>query len=89
MGAQHWKDPDAILDFAVDWGAWLDDDTIVTATWVVPAGLTMTAESHTATTHTIWLSGGAARHSYAVTSRITTSGGRADDRTFNVNVAER
>ena len=34
------KDPEAVLDYTVDWGIWLDTDTISTSNWTVPAGIT-------------------------------------------------
>lgn len=83
------KDPDAILDYTVDWSRWLDTDTILTSQWTVPTGLTQASSSNTATSATAWLSGGAAGQSYTVTNRITTTGGRTDDRSFTIRVEER
>jgi hypothetical protein len=80
------KDPSAKLDFSIDWSAWLGSDTIATAEWTVPDGITKSLESKTTTTTTIWLVGGTAHQQYAVTCRITTNGGRIDDRTIYVKV---
>jgi hypothetical protein len=78
------KDPNSVLDYTVDWydEGWLGIDTIATSTWIVPTGLTNIAESHTTKIATIWLSGGTAGTNYEVTNRITTAGGRTDDRTI-------
>jgi hypothetical protein len=83
------KDPDAILDYAVDWEAWLGTDTIASVAWTVPAGLTLDAQSHTDTVATVWLSGGTAGQSYALGCAVTTAGGRVDERTLTIVVVER
>ena len=84
------KDPDATLDYLIDWSDWLDDDTISTSTWTVADGITQEAgATKTATTTTVWISGGTAGMSYAVTNHIVTTAGREDDRTFVVRVRER
>ena len=64
------KDPDATLDYIIDWSEWLDTDTISTSTWTVPTGLTNVSDSNTTTTATIWLSGGTAGQRYTVSNRI-------------------
>lgn len=87
------KDPDAVLDYACDWSAWLSGDTIASSTWTVPDGLTEGTgdyeSTHTATEALVWLSGGTAGRTYAVTNRITTTEGREDERTIYVRVRER
>ena len=85
-------DPQAKLDYAVDWSAWLQSgETISASTWTVPAGITeATPEpSNTATVATIWLTGGTAGQLYTVTNHITTSMGREDDRSLFLRVIER
>jgi len=91
MGAevQFTKDPNAVLDYQVNWAAWLGADTISTSAWTVPAGLTKGAEANTTTTTTVWLSSGTAGSVYTVTNRIVTAGGRTEDRSFEIRVAER
>lgn len=83
------KDPDAETDYTVDWTAWLAGDTIVGASWLVPAGLVVEQQSHTAAAATVWLSGGADGGDYRVTSRVVTAAGRRDDRTFLLLVRSR
>jgi hypothetical protein len=83
------KDPDAILDYAVDWSRWLAGDTIAASVWIVPTGLTKATESNTATKAIVWLSGGSAGQNYTVTNRITTAAGRTEDRSFTIRVEER
>jgi hypothetical protein len=83
------KDPNAVLDYSVDWNRWLNTDTIAASEWIVPTGLTKVSDTNTTKAATVWLSGGAAGQSYTVTNRITTAGGRAEDRSFIVKVEER
>ena len=90
--ARHIKDPDATLDYVINWAAWLGEvsDTIDSAVWDVPAGLTEAAPSTvTTTTTTVWLSGGTVGESYEVRCRITTAGGRIDDRSILIRCVER
>ena len=82
------KDPNAILDYSIDWSDWLDTDEISTSTWTVPAGITKTDESNTTTIATIWLSGGTAGTTYSLLNRITTTGGRTADQTFKIYMKE-
>lgn len=85
-------DPQAKLDYAVDWSAWLQSgETINASTWTVPAGITQSTPepSNTATVATIWLTGGTIGQLYAVTNHITTSMGREDDRSLFLRVVER
>jgi len=85
------KDPQAVLDYAIDWTKWLDEvgDSIETSTWIVPTGLTKVTETNTSKLATVWLSGGTVGENYTVTNRITTVGGRADDRSITIRVRER
>lgn len=83
------KDPNAVLDYSIDWTRWLAGDQIATSQWQVPVGLTMITDTATTTKTTVWLSGGVAGQSYTVTNRITTTGGRTEDRSFTLSVEER
>jgi hypothetical protein len=89
--AQSWiKDPDADLDYQIDWSDWLDDDeTIVSSAWILPEGITSDQDDDTDTTATIWLQGGEAGADHRVTNRIATSAGRIEDRTIVIRVRER
>lgn len=81
-----YKDPDASLDYRVDWEDWLNSDTISSVAWTVGSGLTQGTTTNTTLVATIWLSGGTAGTDYEVTCRITTASGRVNDRTFVVRV---
>jgi len=74
------KDPDAVLDYVVDWTSWLAGDTISSAQVVTyDAGITVESDSVDGDLHTIWLSGGTVGTGYTITSRITTGLGRTQD----------
>ena len=83
------KDPDAILDYALNWTKWLEGDTISTGTWTIDAGPTIASQNVSGGIVTMFLSGGADGVSYAARCRITTTGGRTDDRTIQIQVRER
>lgn len=95
------KDPNAVLDYHVCWQDWLAGDTIASAAWTVPVGLTKDSQSINSgavtidgTSHpansvaTVWLSGGTAGQEYSVVCRVTTAAGRINDRTFRVRMVE-
>lgn len=85
------KDPNARLDYTIDWGAWLspNNDTISSASVpVAPAGLTVQNTTWTATQTTTWITGGSSGQTYDVTVRINTVGGRTDDRTIAIQCKE-
>ena len=84
------KDPNAVLDYSIEWSKWLAGDQIQTSAWSVSDPvIEATNDSRTATRTTVWLSGGAAGQAYTVTNHITTSGGRTDERSFLVQVQDR
>ena len=80
------KDPDDVLDYAVDWAERLAGDTISSASWIVPEGITVDDSSFTGTVATIWLSGGTSGRLYRITSRITTVAGRQMDHAVSLFV---
>lgn len=83
------KDPNAVLDYIINWAAFLGADAILSDSWIVPTGITSVTETNTSTTSTIWLSGGTVGEKYALTNRIVTAGGRTEDRTIYVRVEEK
>lgn len=80
------KDPDATLDYKVDWSDWLGADTISTSSFTVPSGITEDTSTNSTTTATVWLSGGTVGERYKVINRIVTAGGRTADRTLYIKV---
>lgn len=83
------KDPNAELDYTVNWASYLGADTISSSDWTVPDGITNELEANTTTTATVWLSGGTVGTKYHLVNRIVTAGGRTDDRSVYVKVKER
>lgn len=89
MATSFSKDPDAVLDYAVDWSSWLvEGDTITGSEWTVADGLTMDDDSFTDTSAVIWLSGGTLGERYTVVNRITTEQGRVEDQTLMFAIKE-
>ena len=84
------KDPDAYLDYILDWSEWLGADTISTASWEAsPSGITVASTTTTTTLAAVWLSGGVHGTDYDVRCRVVTAGGRTDDRTIRLQVRHR
>ena len=83
------QDPNATLDYTVDWNLWLDGDTISTSVWVVESPLVNEADSNTITTTNIFISGGVHGENYVLTNSISTVSGRSDDRSIELRVRNR
>lgn len=89
--ASYKKDPNATLDYTVDWGPYLTPlgDTIASVLWVLSSGLAQVSVSNTTTAATIFVSGGVVDADETLTCRITTAGGRIDDRTITLKIVSR
>jgi hypothetical protein len=85
------KDPDAILDYPIDYSAWLLDlnDTYYAHTTSVTGGITVDASSYLGGCIIPMISGGNVGETASFTIHIITTGGREDDRTFWLNIVER
>ena len=87
------KDPGATLPYGLDFTDWLVDDlasdTIASATWTVPTGLTKESEILTTTKAGVVLSGGTAGATYDVVCHFVTAGGYEDERTLRIYCAQR
>lgn len=86
------KDPDAFLDYTLDWSQWLQGDSILSTSFTITgddAVLQIGFATTTPTTATVWLSGGTDGALYGVTCEVTTAQGRIDDRSFQIQVNER
>lgn len=87
------KDPDEDKDYGVDWSGKLAGDTISSSSWILDAlatsdGLGTHSESKTATTTTVWFTGGVRGHSYLITNRVITTGGRTYDKTSKLKMKD-
>jgi hypothetical protein len=72
------KNPADVVDYTFDWIQVLkalDDDSIVSATWVAP-GLSLGPQSILGTATSVFISGGVDGQNYTVTCTILTTGGR-------------
>ncbi len=92
--ARRTKDPQAVLDYTIDWlsdGWLLSGDTLSQSVWSADPGITIDSTSIDIPNGktVVWLSGGTVGHTYKVTNSITTTGGRKDDRTLEIVVQER
>jgi hypothetical protein len=86
------KDPNAILDYPIDYTAWLADitDTYSSHSVIVAAGsIAVQSSGYSSGKIIVWLSGGTVGETAAFTIRIVTFGGRTDDRTFYLKIKER
>jgi hypothetical protein len=92
MSNQFSKDPQATLDFKWDWSNWLANSEVISSvTITAPTGITVSNQSNTTNTVTVWLSGGTAGVNYDVTCKITTSNtpARIDERTISITCVDR
>lgn len=81
------KDPDEIIDYALDWRPRLvNGDTIQSASWILPDGITVTDPSYDADHHFLWLAGGTLGQTYSFVSRVVTAEGRTMDQTVKITV---
>lgn len=86
------KDPEAVLDYSVDWTDFLETaETIFSSQWFSPAGITVDSNGHTNKVATVWLSGGTVGSSYELTNRITTDNdpARVDERTIIISIVNK
>jgi hypothetical protein len=85
-------DPDAILDYSIDWNKWLTiGDTLASATWYLPDGVASTSDYISGTKAVVFVEVTAdpPARKYNLTCHITTAAGREDDRTIQLVVADR
>lgn len=85
------KDPDATLDYQLDWSDWLATGESIASATVTVTGATLVSSSYTTTTVTAWIRGGTAGERARIQYRITTNNAtpRIDDRTLIVLIAHR
>jgi len=90
----HLKDPGAILDYSVDWGAeYLDGDVIVASSFEVSpveaGGAVITGSSFDSTVAIVTVGGGIAGHQYRVVNHVELLSGLEDERTIVLRVEQR
>lgn len=102
IGSYIEKDPQARLDYTMDWSDWLaSGDPLHSVEWrasaatnyVTTPGANLTIHSNTtntiAGTTTAIISGGSAGNTYTVTCSITTDNNLQDERYFRIQVKDR
>ena len=88
------KDPAAVLDYMIDWGAeYLDGDMLAASEWSVtpdePDGVAIVGSDFDATTATVKAGGGSRGRIYRLINRVTLNSGRVDERSIVLRVEER
>jgi len=87
------KDPEARVDYAIDWAPYLDGQTIAASLWgvapVETGGIAIDEASFTPGRTATRLSGGVAGHSYSISNLVTLSDGSRDTRSILIRVEER
>lgn len=87
------KDPQARVDYAIDWSVYLDGQTIEASSWSVTpdeAGGVVAEEASFEPARTAArLAGGLTGHSYAVANLVTLSDGSTDVRSITLRVEAR
>ncbi len=88
-GAPHrLKTPDEAITVIFPWASRLDGETISSATYELPDGLTNEADSESGTIAQVRVSGGADGRIYRVISKVTSSGSQDFEWVKRVKVAE-
>lgn len=88
------KDPSAVLDYSIDWGAeYLAGDALTASSWSVspdePGGAAIAGSEFDLLIATVEVAGGKAGTIYRVTNQVTTASGREDSRSIVLRVEKR
>lgn len=85
----HQKDPDSNGTFALEWGDFLDGATIVSSSWVVPTGVTSSADGNDDFDAFIRIAGGTDGIDYQFDNTVIDSNGDEWQRSVTLQVRER
>jgi hypothetical protein len=88
------KDPDAVLDYSIDWGAeYLGDDLLAESEWTVSPdeldGVSVVGSSFDATVAVVKAGGGTAGRLYRLENHVVLQSGRIDSRSIVLRVEQR
>jgi hypothetical protein len=88
------KDPDAVLDYSVDWGAeYLLGDLISNSQWTVEpqedGGVTIVGNDFDASTAVVKAAGGQPGRLYRLVNQVLMQSGRVDSRSVTLRVEKR
>lgn len=87
------KDPHARVDYAIDWGGYLDGQTIAASLWSVTpdetGGVAVEETSFDLNRSAARIAGGLAGRVYSLSNRVTMSDGSVDERSITLRVEDR
>jgi hypothetical protein len=88
------KDPQAVLDYAIDWSAeYLGEDSLAESGWTVepdePGGVVVDGSDFDSGVATVKASGGIAGRLYKLINQVTMASGRIDQRSIVLRVEQR
>jgi hypothetical protein len=89
------KDPSAVLDYAIDWGAEYlgDGDLLAKSSWTVEPdeadGVVIVSSNYSGRLSTVQAGGGAPGKLYRLSNSVTTQSGRTDERSIMLRVEKR
>lgn len=88
------KDPDAVLDYSIDWGAeYLGEDLVADSQWSVTPdeanGVSVAASDFDGTTTTVKAAGGVPGRLYSLVNHVVLDSGRVDNRSIVLRVEKR
>lgn len=88
------KDPDALLDYSVDWGAqYLDGDALAESVWeaspIEPGGVTIVGSRFDLKVATVQAGGGIPGRIYRLINRVVLASGLNDSRSITLRVEKR
>lgn len=88
------KDPEAVLDYSIDWGAeYLGGDLIAASQWSVEpseaGGVRIAGDDFSASETRVKAAGGEAGKLYRLVNEVTTASGRSDSRSILLRVEQR
>jgi hypothetical protein len=89
------KDPQAVLDYSIDWGAEYlgDGDLIADSAWSEspdePEGVAIVGSDFDASSSSVKAAGGIAGRLYKLVNRVTLDSGRIDERSIVLRVEKR
>lgn len=88
------KDPQAVLDYAIDWSAeYLGEDVLAASEWTVepdePDGVAVVGSDFDPGIATVKASGGVPGRIYKLVNQVTMASGRIDNRSVVLRVEQR
>jgi hypothetical protein len=83
------KDPNAVLDYTLDWSTELPEgDTVDESEWLNPGGIAITTSQPDVNLERVTASGGTLRQTYRLTNRVTSTQGRVQDWVLDIRIEE-